>query len=598
MSSPIEDYALIGDGETAALVNRNGSVDWLCWPAFDSDACFAALLGTEENGAWSIAPALDVVRTRRRYQGDTLVIETEFDTASGTARLVDFMPMRDGGPVSSLVRIVEGVTGAVAMSFDLRLRFDYGALPPWSEPHGNGMVARLGADLVVLHAAVPVTLQPHRAHAEFSVRSGDRFGFTLRHGSAHEPVPEPIDVDATLDASLRDWRDWIARFDSGRTRWPEIAKRSLLTLRAMVHQPSGGIVAAPTTSLPEAPGGHMNWDYRYAWLRDGTFTLGALLNSGFRSEAARWRDWLLRAVAGSPERMRIMYRVDGSRHLSEWNVDSLRGYRYASPVRVGNAASTQHQIDVYGEVLDALHLARSGGMETNAAERHAVLAIVRHLETVWNTKGSGVWESRDEPRQYTYSKVMAWVGIDRVLRMIDGDGADMWEVGRPEIERLEELRRTIHGDVCREGWNEGLGSFTQYYGGQEIDASLLLIPLVGFLPIDDRRIAATIETIRRDLSEGGLIRRMRAKAEGPNEGVFLACSCWMADCLHMQGRDEEARAQFERVLAVGNDLGLFAEEYNVPGRHLAGNFPQALTHLAIVNTALGLCGPVLHRGGG
>ena len=598
MSSPIEDYALIGDGETVALVNRNGSIDWLCWPQFDSDACFAALLGTAENGAWSIAPIAGATRSRRQYQDDTLVIETEFDTTTGTARLIDFMPMRDGGSVSSLIRVVEGVTGTVAMSLDLRLRFDYGALPPWSEPHGNGLVARLGADLVVLHAAVPVTLQPHRARAEFNVGAGERHSFVLRHGSAHQPVPGPVDVDAALDAVRKDWRDWIGRFDSSKTSWPGVVKRSLITLRAMVHQPSGGIVAAPTTSLPEAPGGKMNWDYRYSWLRDGTFTLGALLNAGFKEEAVKWRDWLLRAVAGSPERMRIMYRVDGSRHLSEWSVDVLPGYRYASPVRIGNAASTQHQIDVYGEVLDSLHLARLGGIEPTAQERHASLAIVRHLETVWNTQGSGVWESRDEPRQYTYSKVMAWVGVDRVLRMLEQDGAGSDTTDHHDIERLEALRQTIHDEVCREGWNEGLGSFTQYYGGQEIDASLLLIPLVGFLPADDRRIAATIETVQRELSEGGLIRRTKAKASGPNEGVFLACSCWLADCLSMQGRADEARAQFERVLAVCNDVGLLAEEYNVPGRHLAGNFPQALTHLAVVNTALGLCGPVLHRGGG
>ena len=598
MSSPIEDYALIGDGETAALVNRNGSIDWLCWPRFDSDACFAALLGTRENGCWSIAPVAGVTQTRRRYHEDTLVVATEFDTADGTVRLLDFMPMRDGGPVSSLVRVVEGVTGSVAISLDLRMRFDYGSLPPLSEPSGNGFVARLGADLLVLHSAVPVTVHSHVAAAEFHVGPGDRHRFVLSHGSSHRPVLEPIDVDAALEETKRNWRDWIGRFDGEKTDWPDVAKRSLITLRAMVHQPSGGIVAAPTTSLPEAAGGEMNWDYRYSWLRDGTFTLGALLNAGFKEEAVKWRDWLLRAIAGSPERMRIMYRVDGSRHLAEWSVDTLAGYRYASPVRIGNAASTQHQIDVYGEVLDSLHLARLGGIEPTAAERAASLAIVRHLETVWNTEGSGVWESRDAPRQYTYSKVMAWVGVDRTLRMIEQDGPGSADVARSEIERLDALRRTIHDEVCREGWNEGLGSFTQYYGGQEIDASLLLIPLVGFLPADDRRIAATIETVRRELSEGGLIRRTRRKAGGPDEGVFLACSCWMADCLSMQGRTEEARAQFERVLAVRNDVGLLSEEYDVPARHLAGNFPQALTHLAVVNTALGLCGPVLHRGGG
>ena len=597
MSSPIEDYALIGDGQTAALVNRSGSIDWLCWPRFDSDACFAALLGTSENGCWLIAPTGVVIRSTRRYQDDTLIIETEFETATGAARLIDFMPMRDG-EVSSLVRIVEGVKGSVTLRFDLRLRFDYGSLPPWSEPHGNGFVAKLGADLVVLHASVPVNLQAHVASTEFKVGVGDRQRFVLRHGSTHRPAPETIDVDQALFTTAAHWRNWIGRFDMAKTDWPAVVKRSLITLRAMVHEPSGGIIAAPTTSLPEAAGGKMNWDYRYSWLRDGTFTLGALLNAGFSEEAEKWRDWLLRAIAGSPERMRIMYRVDGARHLSEWTVDTLPGYRYAAPVRIGNAASTQHQIDVYGEVLDSLHLARLGGIEPTDQERAATLQIVEHLEKVWNTEGSGVWESRNEPRQYTYSKVMAWVGVDRVLRMLEKDGRTSSEVEKARIAHLERLRRTIHEEVCREGWNDGLGTFTQHYGGQELDASLLLLPLVGFLPANDSRVVGTVETIQRELSEGGLIRRMRAKANGPNEGAFLACSCWMADCLSMMGRNAEARAQFERVLAICNDVNLLSEEYNVPGRHLAGNFPQALTHLAVINTALGLCGPILHRGGG
>ncbi len=595
MSSPIEDYALIADGETAALVNRNGSVDWLCWPRFDDDACFAALLGTDENGCWSIAPAAAVMAIRRRYQDDTLVIETTFETAGGSIRLIDFMPMREGA--SSLVRIVEGVEGTVAVRFEMRLRFDYGALPPWSEAEGNGFVARLGPDLVALQAPLPITVHAHLAEADFDVAAGQRHAFVLRCGPAHLPVPEAIDAEQALASTQADWRAWIAKFDTSRTEWPDVVKRSLITLRAMIHRPSGGLVAAPTTSLPEAPGGAMNWDYRYCWLRDSTFTLGALLNAGYREEATAWRDWLLRAIAGSPERVRIMYRVDGARHLAEWSVDTLRGYRYANPVRIGNAASTQHQIDVFGELLDCLHLARLGEVPPSGQERRVTIMIVEHLEKVWNTEGSGVWESRAEPRQYTYSKVMAWVGVDRVLRLLEGQGAS-GDRDRALAERLTTLRRTIHEEVCREGWNEGLGSFTQHYGGQAIDASLLLMPLVGFLPADDRRVAATIETIRRELSEDGLIRRTKAPASGPVEGVFLACSCWMADCLAMQGRREEARSQFERVLAVCNDVNLLSEEYNVPGRHLAGNFPQALTHLAVINTALGLCGPVLHRGGG
>ena len=592
MSSPIEDYALLGDGETAALLRRDGSIDWLCWPRFDDDACFAALLGDDENGHWTIAPTEPVTHCRRQYQTDTLIMETEWETASGAVRVVDFMPMRKGA--SSLVRIVTGLRGTVQMFCQMRLRFDYGALPPWSECHGGDMIAKVGPDLVILRAPVTLNVHAHVTSAEFDVSAGSRSAFTLQYGASHEKPPEPIDAEAALVETQSFWRGWIGRFDDAKTDWPAVTRRSLITLKAMIHGPTGGLVAAPTTSLPEAPGGKMNWDYRYCWLRDASFTLCALLNAGFHAEATEWRDWLLRAIAGSPERLRIMYRVDGSRHLSEWTVEALPGYRFSSPVRIGNAASTQHQNDVFGEVLDALDVARRGGVETTEQETVAECKIVEHLEKVWSTEGSGVWESRSDLRQYTYSKVMAWVGLDRFVRhQEEAQTADP-----AMVERIKALRQTIHDEVCREGWNEGLGTFVQHYGGQAIDASLLLLPLVGFLPADDPRMAATIETIGRELSEGGLIRRNKARAEPPNEGAFLACSCWMADCLNMQGRKDEARAQFERVLAVANDLGLLSEEYNVPGKHLAGNFPQALTHLAVVNTALGLSGPTLQRGGG
>ncbi|MGI4795737.1 MAG: glycoside hydrolase family 15 protein [Janthinobacterium lividum] len=595
MSSPIEDYALIGDGETAALVNRSGSVDWLCWPRFDDDACFAALLGTSEHGRWIITPHDAVTTTSRRYQSDTLIVETDFETANGAVRLIDFMPQRQ--TFSSLVRIIVGLRGSMAMCSELRLRFDYGSLPPWCEATESGIVARVGPDMVVLRAPVPVDVQQHCQMASFTVAEGERLAFVLSYGPASQAVPGPIDAEQALSATQAYWREWIGRFDDSKTKWPAEVRRSLITLKAMIHRPSGGLVAAPTTSLPEAPGGDMNWDYRYCWLRDATFTMGALLNAGYHEEAKNWRDWLLRAIAGSPGRMRIMYRVDGARHLSEWAVDTLPGYQYANPVRIGNAASTQHQIDVFGEVLDCLSLARAGGLEISDQEKVAQARIVEHLEKVWNTEGSGVWESRAEPRQYTYSKAMAWVGVDRVLRFLQSDEGRA-DADLAMVERLTALRQTIHDEVCREGWNEGLGTFTQYYGGQEIDASLLLLPLVGFLPAGDPRMAATIETIRRELTENGLVRRMKAKPGKTEEGAFLACSCWMADCLSLQGRHEEARVQFERVLAVANDLGLLSEEYNVPAKHLAGNFPQALTHLAVVNTALGLSGPVLHRGGG
>ena len=592
MSHPIEDYALLGDGETTALLNRDGSIDWLCWPRFDDDACFAALLGTKESGHWSVAPTQPVTQRSRRYQVDTLVMETELSTAAGAVRVTDFMPMRKGA--SSVVRIVDGLHGTVRMRSLLRLRFDYGALPPWSEASGDDVVAKVGPDLVVLRAPVELAIDAHAISAVFDVSQGDRRAFVLSYDASHEAPPPAIDAEAALADTQAFWRGWIGRFDDRKTDWPAQVRRSLITLKALIHAPTGGLVAAPTTSLPEAPGGTLNWDYRYCWLRDASFTLCALLNAGFHEEATAWRDWLLRALAGAPEKLRIMYRVDGSRHLSEWTVDALPGYRYASPVRVGNAASTQHQVDVFGEVLDALDLARRGGVPSSEQERVVERKIVEHLERIWNTEGSGVWESRSEKRHYTYSKVMAWVGLDRFLRHHGSSGS----VDPATIERITALRQAIHDEVCREGWNEGLATFVQHYGGQAIDASLLLMPLVGFLPADDPRMAATIATVRCELSEGGLIRRTRAKAEPPNEGAFLACSCWMADCLNMLGRKDEARAQFERVLAVANDLGLLSEEYNIPGKHLAGNFPQALTHLALVNTALGLCGPTLQRGGG
>lgn len=592
MSSPIEDYALLGDGETAALLSRDGSIDWLCWPRFDDPACLAALLGTESNGRWSIAPVAAITGQSRRYQDDTLVMETDFETASGAARIIDFMPIR--GVFSSVVRIVAGLHGTVRMRSVLRLRFDYGALPPWSTSDGDSMVAKVGPDLVVLRAPMKLAVEADSTEVEFDVGKESRVAFVMSYGRSHQAPPAAIDAERALTATQDFWRNWIGRFDDAKTNWPVQVRRSLLTLKAMIHQPSGGLIAAPTTSLPEAPGGKMNWDYRYCWLRDTSFALVALLNAGFRDEAEAWRNWLLRAIAGSPEQIRIMYRVDGSRHLVEWTVDSLPGYRHATPVRIGNAASTQHQVDVLGEVLDCLDLARRGGVPTSEQELAVELKTVLHLEKIWDTAGSGVWESRAELRNYTYSRVMAWVALDRFISHHEGTG----RVDRSMLERLTTLRHTIHEQVCREGWNEALGTFTRYYGGQEVDASLLLLPLVGFLPANDPRMLSTVATIQRELSEGGLIRRMKAKAEGPDEGAFLACSCWMADCLNLQGRSKEALAQFESVLAVSNDLGLLAEEYNVPGRHLAGNFPQTLTHLAVVNTALGLCGPMLQRGGG
>lgn len=590
MSKLIEDYALLGDGETAALLAKDGSIDWLCWPRFDDDACFAALLGTDEHGHWSLAPAGPVTAHARRYQDDTLVMETDWQTAEGEVRIIDFMPVRK--TFSSIVRIVVGLHGHVTLHSCVRLRFDYGALSPWTVLDGPDMIAKVGPNLVVLRAPVRLVVNAASIEADFEVSAGDRLAFVMSYGNSHDGPPAPIDAEAALASTQRFWLDWIGRFDNAKTGWPRQARRSLITLKALIHQRSGGLLAAPTTSLPEAPGGEMNWDYRYCWLRDASFALSALLNAGYHEEAHGWRDWLLRAIAGSPDKMRIMYRVDGARHLPEWTVDALPGYRFAQPVRIGNAASTQHQLDVYGEVLECLDLSCRGGVPASDQEFVVETRLIEHLETIWQTEGAGMWESRAEARHYTYSKVMVWVAFDRFVARHEGGN----RVGRDMLDRIRALRETVHDEICREGWNEGLGTFTQHYGGHELDASVLLLPLVGFLPVADRRIASTIATIERELSEGGLIRRTKPPAGKPGEGVFLACSCWMSECLKLQGRDQEAREQFERVLAVANDLGLLAEEYNVAGRHLAGNFPQALTHLAVVNTALALGGPTLKRG--
>ncbi len=598
MSRPIEDYGLLGDGQTAALVSRDGSIDWLCLPRFSSDACFAALLGTDANGCWRLMPAAKVTKTERRYRTDTMVLETEVEVEGGAVRLIDFMPAgRDDGVLAggrgrggpSLVRIVEGVRGRVAMHSDMRLRFDYGSLPPWSEAIDGGGKSQVGPDMVVLRASVPLRVDQQSHAADFSVAAGDRVAFVLSYARAPGPLPPPLDTEAALAETQRFWRGWIGNFDNRRTQWPSVVRRSLLTLKAMIDRESGGLVAAPTASLPEAPGGAMNWDYRYCWLRDASFTLESLLSAGFVDEAHAWRDWLLRAIAGEPGRMRIMYHPDGARHLAEWEVDGLPGYRHSRPVRIGNAAAKQHQIDVFGEVLNCLSLARKGGLPLTHHELVAQRRIVEHLAAVWDTPGSGIWESRAEPRQYTYSKAVAWAGVDGVLRFLQSD-AGKTDADDATVEWLTALRQRIHDQTCSEGWNEGIGSFTQYFGGQELDASLLLLPKIGFLPATDPRMASTIEAIRRDLTEGGLVRRLKATPGNSPEGAFLACSCWMADCLDMQGRHAEAHAQFERVLAVANDLGLLAEEYNVPGKHQAGNFPQALSHLAVVSTALRLSG--------
>jgi GH15 family glucan-1,4-alpha-glucosidase len=587
ISQLIEDYGLIGDGKTAALVGRDGSLDWLCWPGFDGEACFAALLGTDDNGRWSIAPHDVTGPVTRRYQKDTVVLETDFEAAEGAVRLVDFMPV--GRRTSSVIRIVVGLRGTVAMRLALNLRFDYGRLMPWVEPIKDGFIAKVGPHIVNLQTPIPILPDHTATTAEFVISEGQRLPFVLSYGALEGD--DFLNPETLLTGTQDYWREWIARFTKS-TQWPDAVRRSLLTLRTLIDHATGGLVAAPTTSLPETPGGSLNWDYRFCWLRDATFTVAALVNAGYHQEATEWRDWILRAVAADPSSLRIMYRVDGRQCGSERTIDWLQGYRWAVPVRIGNAAVTQRQVDVYGELIDAMEFATRAGIPQSDHGRHVEREIVTHLEAVWDMAGQGLWESRGVARHYTYSRVMAWVGVDRFLRSAERHGhADL-----ETLKRLRELRCEIHAEICREGYDPGLGTFVQHYGSQELDACLLLLPIVGFLPADDPRMARTISAIENDLVRDGFVFRTVSELNA-GQGAFLACTCWLADCRRMQGRAGAAREALERVLSVGNDLGLLSEAYDLKGKHLSGNFPQALTHLAILNTALSLGEDVQHRGG-
>ncbi|HWD58459.1 MAG TPA: glycoside hydrolase family 15 protein [Stellaceae bacterium] len=592
MSKRIEDYALIGDRRSAALVARDGSIDWLCWPHFDSDACFAALLGDATNGCWRLAPRDGQDRTTRHqttrcYRDGTLILETRHETATGTVCVTDLMPI--GTRHRAMIRQVTGERGSVAMAFDLALRFDYGSIPPWLRAEPRVVRGVVGPDLVVLRAPVDVACEDDHIVAEFAAQPGDTLTFTLQYGIAHRPEPEPLDAAAAIAATENYWRDWIGKFRAP-TDWPEAVKRSLITLQALTEADTGGIIAAPTTSLPEVAGGECNWDYRYTWLRDSTFALTAFLNAGYREEAMCWRDWLLRTAAGVPGRLRTMYRSDGGRHTVPYDVDRLPGWQNSRPVHAGNTAADQFQLDIYGEVLDSLNLCEQAGLGDRPWDIAVETELVSHLEKVWQKPDQGIWELRGPARHYTHSKVMAWVGVDRYLKLKD--------IAAPRRRELEALRERIHRIICRDGFDAARNSFVQTFDGpRAIDAALLMLPLVGFLPIDDRRIAGTVAAIERELVEDGLVRRW-SRADGPDEGAFIACTCWLADCLGMQGRDREARSYLERVIGLANDVGLLSEEWDTQGRQMLGNFPQALTHLALINTALGLCGPVLQRGGG
>ena len=578
----IEDYALIGDCETAALVGRDGSVDWICWPRFDSDACFAALLGAPEHGRWLVAPASPGAHVTRRYRGDTLILETRFETAEGVVLLVDFMPPRSEH--SNLVRLVIGERGRVAMRTELVVRFGYGALIPWVYRQEDGTLRAIaGPDQVVLRTPVPVHGEGPSTVGEFTVSEGEVIPFTLTYAPSHLPPPEPADPQSALDATERFWTDWSgrARVEEGERRGAVM--RSLITLKALTYAPTGGIVAAPTTSLPETLGGIRNWDYRFCWLRDATLSLLALMNAGYYEEAGAWRDWLLRVVAGAPVQAQIMYSITGERRLTEWEIDWLPGYGGAKPVRIGNGAHGQIQIDVYGEVMDALYQAQRGGLASSADAWAVQQAFLAHLATIWREPDRGIWESRRPERHFTFSKVMAWVAFDRGAKIAREFGLE------GPVEHWSEIAKEIHDDVCTNGYDPELGSFVQAYGSKWLDGSLLLIPTTGFLPVDDPRIEGTVRAVEgRLLQDGFVMRHDPAEVEtglAHGEGAFLACSFWLADAFMVLGREDDARHLFERLLALRNDLGLLSEEYDVPTGRLVGNFPQAFSHVALVNTA-------------
>jgi GH15 family glucan-1,4-alpha-glucosidase len=582
---PIEDYALIGDTHTAAIVGRDGSIDWLCLPRFDSESCFARILGDESHGFWRIAPVAAQVETKRRYRGDTLVLETEFETADGVVRLVDCMPIREVHP--QVVRVVEGVSGTVDVGMQLRIRFGYGSVLPWVRRAGSLLTAIAGPDALSLWTPVHTHGKDMTTVADFTVKEGDRVPFVLTWYPSNEEVPRPVDARFAIEDTETWWEDWTSTFHF-EGPWRDAVMRSLVTLKALTYEPTGGIVAAPTTSLPETLGGERNWDYRYCWLRDATLTLESLMRGGFFQEAMAWRDWLLRAVAGDPADLQIMYGPGGERRLEEWEVEWLPGYEASSPVRIGNAAAGQFQLDVYGEVMSALYVASKVGGTLSEVAWGLQRVLMGFVKSMWSEPDDGIWEVRGPRRHFTHSKVMAWVAVDRAIKMVDECG----ESG--PVDEWRALRTTIHDQVLAQGFNTKVGAFTQYYGSDGLDASLLMMPLVGFLPATDDRVRSTIEAIERDLTEDGFVLRYRAAESNAvdglegHEGAFLACSFWLADCLYLIGRKDDAVALFERLLALTNDVGLLAEEYDAVAKRQVGNFPQAFSHVSLVNSAYNL----------
>jgi GH15 family glucan-1,4-alpha-glucosidase len=596
MALPLEGYALIGDQETAALVGLDGSIDWLCVPRFDSGACFAALLGTRDHGRWRIAPQGEVRRVRRAYRDATLVLETEFETDEGTVRLIDCMMPRRRLP--EVVRLVEGVRGRVSMEMDLVIRFDYGSIVPWVRRVSDGVLSAVaGPDALCLHTPVEHEGRDFTTVATFSVGAGERVPFSLAWHPSTDPAPPAPEVEAAIAETEAYWREWCGRckYDG---EWPDAVQRSLITLKALAYDPTGGIVAAPTTSLPEQLGGVRNWDYRFCWLRDATFCLYALMISGYSAEARAWRDWLLRTVAGRPGDLQALYGVAGERRLPEYELPWLPGYEGSRPVRVGNAASRQYQLDVYGELMDTAHIARRSGLEEDPDSWHLQRAVMDFLESGWKEPDEGIWEVRGPRRHSTHSKVMAWVAFDRAVKAVERFGRE------GPVERWRGLRDEVHAEVCSRGFDATRNTFVQYYGGSQVDASLLMLPLVGFLRADDPRVRGTVAAIERELVVDGFVLRYHPESSQhvdglpPGEGTFLPCTFWLADNLALLGRRREARAIFERLLSLRNDVGLLAEQYDPAGRRLVGNFPQAFTHVALINTARNLSrggGPAEHR---
>jgi len=579
----IEDYAFLSDTQTGALVSRDGCVDWLCLPRFDSPACFASLLGEKKNGHWRFFPGEKIEKTQRRYRGETLILETEIETKSGAVRLIDFMPPRGENP--DLIRIVEGLRGKVSMQMELIIRFDYGQIVPWVRRRHGGLEGIAGPDGLILWTPIETYGKDLTTVAEFTVAKGDRVPFVLTWFLSHKDPPRKVNAEHALRDTEKYWRDWSSQFQS-KGEWRDAVMRSLITLKGLTYAPTGGLVAALTTSLPEEIGGVRNWDYRFCWLRDAALILLALLRSGYREEAKSWRQWLVRAIAGSPEQMQAIYGVRGERRLEEFEIPWLSGYENSKPVRIGNGASNQFQLDVYGEILAALWQADRAGLKLEDAEWALIVHLMKFLESNWQKPDEGMWEVRGGRKHFTYSKMMAWLAFDRAIRLVEECGCAADE----HCERWKNVRDQVHAEVCERGYNIDKKAFTQFYGSDALDASLLLMPVAGFLPATDERVRNTIEAIERELMQDGFVLRYRPQEENVDglpgrEGAFLPCSFWMADCLHLIGRKKEARELFERLLNLRNDLGLLSEEYDPREKRQLGNFPQAFSHVALVSAA-------------